>query len=43
MWISTAAHLDDNFANYDIKIKIEGEIGIDYGGVTREWLHNIVK
>ncbi len=35
MWISTAPYLDDNFANYDIKIKIQGEIGIDYGGVTR--------
>lgn len=35
MWMSTLPHLDDKFGNYDIKIKISGEIGIDYGGVTR--------
>lgn len=43
MWMSTAAHLDDNFGNFDIKIKIAGEIGMDYGGVTREWLGTVVK
>jgi hypothetical protein len=35
--------LNENFGNYDIKIKINGEMGIDYGGVTREWLSLIVK
>jgi hypothetical protein len=35
MWMRTAPHLDENFGNYDIKIQITGEMGIDYGGVTR--------
>ena len=35
LWSDTARHIDDNFGNYDIKIKIAGELGIDYGGVTR--------
>lgn len=43
LWSDTARHLDDTFGDYDIKIKIAGELGIDYGGVTREWLSLIVK
>lgn len=43
LWTDTARHLDDTFGDYDIKIKIAGELGIDYGGVTREWLSLIVK
>lgn len=43
MWMSTAPHLDDSFGNFDIKIKIAGEIGMDYGGVTREWIGTVVK
>jgi len=35
MWADTYVHLDNNFGEYDIKIKITGELGIDYGGVTR--------
>lgn len=35
LWSDTAPHLDSNFGSYDIKIKINGELGIDYGGVTR--------
>ena len=29
MWMSTAPHLDDSFGNFDINIKIAGEIGMD--------------
>lgn len=43
IWSDTAPHLNDSFGNYDIKIKIAGELGIDYGGVTREWLGLLVK
>jgi len=43
MWADTYAYLDDKFSDYDIKIKINGELGIDYGGLTREWICTIVK
>ena len=35
--------IDENFINLPVKIKFEGEIGIDYGGVTREWVVLMVK
>jgi hypothetical protein len=43
MWADTYPHLDENFGSFDIKIKIAGELGIDYGGVTREWINLVVK
>lgn len=36
--------IDDEFIKADsLKIKFEGEIGIDYGGVTREWITLLIK
>jgi hypothetical protein len=43
VWADTYPHLNDSFGLHDIKIKITGEIGLDYGGVTREWVTLVVK
>lgn len=43
MWADTFPHLDEHFGDYNIKIKIKGELGIDYGGVTREWITLLAK
>ena len=37
------AQIDDDFVKLPVKIKFEGEIGIDYGGVTREWITLFMK
>ena len=35
--------MDKDFAKTNIKIKFKGEIGIDYGGISREWVTMLVK
>lgn len=35
--------IDNDFATHNLKIQFEGEIGLDYGGVSREWLTLLVK
>ena len=35
--------INEEFAEKAIKFKFSGEIGLDYGGVSREWLTLIVK
>ena len=35
IWFDTIIDIDEDFIDKDIRIKFKGEIGIDYGGLTK--------
>lgn len=43
VWFDTLMAIDSEFANKDVRIKFKNELGVDYGGLTKEWLTIITK
>lgn len=43
IWQDTLPHLNEQFVEKNVKIKIVEELGLDYGGIRREWITLVVK
>lgn len=43
IWQDTLPLLNEDIADKNVKIKIAEELGLDYGGIRREWITLLVK
>ena len=43
IWQDTLPFLNEEIADKSVKIKITEELGLDYGGIRREWITLIIK